>query len=54
MKRGKMHRFIKDVLSEQSILLDRGTKLNISEQSTKKYSRADLQILKDRVEQTLI
>ena len=31
MKRGKTHRFIKEVLSEQSILLDGGAKLNISE-----------------------
>ena len=58
MKRGKMnyfikigrtHCFIKRVLSEQSILLDGRAELFISKQSTKRQSRADLEINRARL-----
>ena len=44
VKIGKIHHFIKEVLSEQSILLDRRAELIILKQSTKRQSRADFEI----------
>ena len=49
IKIGKTHRFIKEVLSEQSILLDGRAELIISEQSTERQSRADFEIHRARL-----